>query len=63
MGYLEKARLGQIWQPWYADLMKQARLTGEATHPWLFTLHFFQSALPLAWTFLVWTCLGQTFLV
>lgn len=30
VGYLEKARLGQIWQPWYADLMQQARLSGLA---------------------------------
>ena len=24
----EKARLGQVWQPWYADLLKQGGLTG-----------------------------------
>ena len=28
VAYLEKARLGQVWQPWYADLMKQGGLTG-----------------------------------
>ena len=28
VGYLEKARLGQVWQPWYADLLKQGSLTG-----------------------------------
>ncbi|KAL0046279.1 hypothetical protein WJX82_007868 [Trebouxia sp. C0006] len=26
MGYLERARLGQIWQPWYAALMEQGGL-------------------------------------
>ena len=28
MGYLERARLGQVWQPWYADLMQQGGLSG-----------------------------------
>ena len=28
MGYLERARLGQIWQPWYAALMEQGGLVG-----------------------------------
>lgn len=28
IAYLEKARLGQVWQPWYADLLKQGGLTG-----------------------------------
>ncbi|KAL3156462.1 hypothetical protein ABBQ38_000767 [Trebouxia sp. C0009 RCD-2024] len=27
IAYLEKARLGQVWQPWYADLLKQGGLT------------------------------------
>ena len=28
IAYLEKARIGQVWQPWYADLLKQGGLTG-----------------------------------
>ncbi len=32
MGYLERARLGQIWQPWYAALMEQGGLVG-SIHP------------------------------
>ena len=27
----EKARLGQVWQPWYADLLKQGNLTGTSS--------------------------------
>lgn len=36
MGYLERARLGQVWQPWYADLMRQGGLSGA---PLLDTTH------------------------